>query len=104
MRSVKTNTLNNILQQNSINKIDYLNIDVEGHEIDVLSGLDIKKYLPDIISIEYLDLSMNRLEFKNNNLDNVVKSDIYKYMQSNGYSLINWNHADLIFVNNDLRD
>ena len=104
VRSVKTNTLNNILQQNSINKIDYLNIDVEGHEIDVLSGLDIKKYLPDIISIEYLDLSMNRLEFKNNNLDNVVKSDIYKYMQSNGYSLINWNHADLIFVNNDLRD
>ena len=64
----------------------------------------IRKYLPDIVSIEYLDLTMGRLEFKNNKLQNVINSDIYKYMDSKGYSLINWNHADLIFINNDLRD
>jgi FkbM family methyltransferase len=104
VRTIKTNSLNNILEQNNINKIDYLNIDVEGHEIDVLLGLDIRKYLPDIVSIEYLDLTMGRLEFKNNKLQNVINSDIYKYMDSKGYSLINWNHADLIFINNDLRD
>lgn len=104
IRNVKTNTLNNILNENNIKKIDYLNIDVEGHEIDVLNGFDIKKYSPEIVSIEYLDLKMKRLEFKNNNLKNVVNSEIYKYMDSNGFSLINWNHADLIFINNNFRD
>ena len=104
IRNVKTNTLNNILNENNIKKIDYLNIDVEGHEIDVLNGFDIKKYSPEIVSIEYLDLKMKRLEFKNNDLKNVVNSEIYKYMDSNGFSLINWNHADLIFINNNFRD
>lgn len=104
IRNIKTNTLNNILNENNIKKIDYLNIDVEGHEIDVLNGFDIKKYSPEIVSIEYLDLKMKRLEFKNNNLKNVVNSEIYKYMDSNGFSLINWNHADLIFINNNFRD
>ena len=68
IRNIKTNTLNNILNENNIKKIDYLNIDVEGHEIDVLNGFDIKKYSPEIVSIEYLDLKMKRLEFKNNDL------------------------------------
>ena len=31
IRNVKTNTLNNILNENNIKKIDFLNIDVEGH-------------------------------------------------------------------------
>ena len=49
VRSVYTETLDNILSATSIDKIDYLNIDVEGHEIDVLKGFNIKKYSPDLI-------------------------------------------------------
>ena len=75
-----------------------------GHEIDVLNGFDINKFSPDIVSIEFLDLAMKKLEFKNNNLNSVLNSDIYKYMTKNEYGLINWNHADLIFINNRLRD
>lgn len=104
VRSVETETLNDILTDNLINKIDYLNIDVEGHEIDVLNGFDINRFSPEIVSIEFLDLSMKKLEFRNNNLNNVLDSDIFKYMTKNGYGLINWNHADLIFINNKLRD
>jgi FkbM family methyltransferase len=104
VRSVVTETLDNILTANLINKVDYLNIDVEGHEIDVLNGFDINKFSPDIVSIEFLDLAMKKLEFKNNNLNSVLNSDIYKYMTKNEYGLINWNHADLIFINNKLRD
>ena len=96
--------MNDILTDNLINKVDYLNIDVEGHEIDVLNGFDINKFSPDIVSVEFLDLAMKKLEFKNNNLKNVLNSRIYEYMTKNGYSLINWNHADLIFINNKLRD
>ena len=70
----------------------------------ILKGLDLIKYKPDVISVEYLDLAMKKLEFKNNNLDNVLNSTLYKYMIQNNYSLVNWNHADLIFVSDNFRD
>ena len=44
--------LNTILQNHEINKIDYLNIDVEGNEENVLDGFAIKKYSPELVSIE----------------------------------------------------
>ena len=47
---------------------------------------------------------MKKLEFKNNNIKDIIDSDLYKHMINNNYSFINWNHADLIFVNNKLRD
>ena len=43
IRKVKKNTLNNILISNKVVKdFDFLNIDVEGHELDVLKGLNLK--------------------------------------------------------------
>ena len=36
-------TLNRILLENKISKFDYLNIDVEGYEINVLEGFSIKQ-------------------------------------------------------------
>jgi len=104
IKKIKTTTLNNILDANKIEHINYLNIDVEGHEVQVLKGLDLVKYAPDIISVEYLDLTMKKLEFKNNNIENVLNSTLYKYMIQNNYSLINWSHADLIFTNNNFKD
>ena len=51
-RMVK-NTLNNILKNYRVIKdFDFLNIDVEGHEFDVLKGLNLNKYRPKLISIE----------------------------------------------------
>ena len=104
VRSIFTKTLNQILKDTKIKKIDYLSIDVEGHEHEVLKGFNIKKFSPDIVTVEYLDLSMRRLEFKNNNITKILNSNIYKYMKKNNYSFINWNHADLVFVNNKIRD
>ena len=44
--------LNTIFKNHEINKIDYLNIDVEGNEENVLDGFAIKKYSPELVSIE----------------------------------------------------
>ena len=66
--------------------------------------MNLQKYKPDIISVEFLDLNMKELEFKNNNIKNIIDSDLYIHMINNNYSFINWNHADLIFVNNNFRD
>ena len=54
VRTVVTKTLNDILKDYLVNKVDYLNIDVEGHEIDVLNGFDINKFSPEIISIDHV--------------------------------------------------
>tara|TARA_A100001015_G_scaffold315390_1_gene427092 strand:- start:817 stop:1515 length:699 start_codon:yes stop_codon:yes gene_type:complete len=101
---VDTVTLDQLLLKNNINKIDFLSVDVEGHEIDVLNGFNINKYSPKIVVIEFLDLKMKKLEFYNNSINNILDSDIYKYFIKNNYSLINWNHGDLVFIDNKLRD
>ena len=81
-----------------------MNIDVEGHEEKVLEGFDIKKYKPSVISVEYLDLNMKKLELKNNNLQNITNSNLYSFFIKNNYHFVNWLHGDLIFVHKDFRD
>lgn len=103
-KKISTTTLNKILKNYKIPVVDYLNIDVEGHEIDVLRGFDIKSYSPQVVSVEFLDLNQPNLEIKNNNIDRVLSSDIYKYMIKNDYDFVNWSHADLIFVNKNIKD
>jgi len=53
-RLVKTRTLNSILQSCPwpVGQIGYLNIDCEGHDLEVLKGLDLDRYQPIIITIE----------------------------------------------------
>jgi len=105
IRSIKTTTLNKVLESLEFDKeINYINIDVEGHELDVLAGFDLVKYKPSVISIEYLDLKMKYLELKNNDLSRITKSEFYKLLVSNNYHFVNWLHGDLIFVHNSLRD
>ena len=93
-----------VLNKSNFTKINYLNLDVEGFELKVLEGFDIDKYQPDVVTIEFLDLSLNKLELKNNSITNVLESDVYKFMINKNYSFVNWIHADLLFVRNDFRD
>lgn len=62
---VPMRTLNSIFHENDINEIDFLSIDVEGSELDVLAGLDLKMYQPRIILVEDnsggKDLSVHKL-------------------------------------------
>jgi FkbM family methyltransferase len=52
--AVKTLTLNSVLENSEleIDKIDFLSIDTEGHDLVVLESLDFEKYSPKIICIE----------------------------------------------------
>ena len=96
------NIINKSLYKNKI--IDFLSIDVEGHELEVLKGLNFEKYKPKVIVVEYLDLTAKKLEIKNLNINNVLKSELYLFMMNNGYTLVNCLHSDLVFINNNFRD
>tara|TARA_E500000178_G_C16944621_1_gene718166 strand:- start:346 stop:1053 length:708 start_codon:yes stop_codon:yes gene_type:complete len=105
VKKIRTTTLNNILEEIDLeNRIDYMNIDVEGYEEQVLKGFNINKFKPYVVSIEYLDLKMNKLEFKNNDINNLLSSNLYKFFLQNDYYFVNWLHGDLIFVHKDFRD
>lgn len=105
IKKIHTKTLTNVLKDLNLQyHIDYMNIDVEGHENQVLEGFDLEKYKPSVVSIEFLDLKMKKLEFKNNDIKNVLNSNLYKYFIQNDYFFVNWLHGDLIFIHKDLRD
>ena len=106
IKKIKTNTLNNIINNSKYNnkKINLLSVDVEGHELQVLEGLDFNFYKPDVIVVEFLDLSTKKLEIKNLNIENVFKTELYKYLISKNYVLVNSIYSDLIFINTEFRD
>jgi FkbM family methyltransferase len=49
---VPTITLNDLLEQNHVAKIDFLSMDIEGGEPAALAGFDIEKYKPELVCIE----------------------------------------------------
>ena len=106
IKKIKTKCLNDIIENTKYksSNIDFLSIDVEGHELDVIKGLDLEKYPVKIIVIEHQDPMMKKVEFYNQDIERTIQSDIYKYMISKNYVLINWLHSDLVFINKNFQD
>jgi FkbM family methyltransferase len=106
IKKINSDTLDSIIE-NSVYKnkeIDFLSIDVEGHELEVIKGFNLQKYKPRIIVIEYLDKSLKKIEIKNFNLQNILNSKIHQIMINNGYNIVNWLHSDLIYAHNSFKD
>ena len=106
IKKIQTNTLNNILYNSKYknNKINLLSVDVEGHELQVFEGLDFNLYRPEVIVVEVLDLNVKKLEMKNLNIENLLNTELYKFLISKNYVLVNCIYSDLVFINKDFRD
>ena len=106
IKKIQSTTLDSVIKDSPYfnKKINFLSIDVEGNELNVLKGFNLKKYYPEVIVIEYLDLKMKELEFHNQDINRIINSEIYKYLKSYNYYLVNWLHSDLFFVNNEIRN
>ena len=103
-KNIKTLTLNNIIENSKFKNqpIDYLSIDVEGYELNVLKGFDLNKYKPKALSVEYIDPKMIKEEYYHQNINNILHSDLYKLLTNHEYHFVNWLHSDLIFVSNEV--
>ena len=77
---VKCRTLDSIFKEYDVNKINLLSIDVEGFEYEVLKGLNLEIYKPDLIFIE------DHMHYKNTHLL-LIKSG-YKIIRRTGPN--NW--------------
>lgn len=72
---VETIQFDQIIPLNEISKeIDFLSIDTEGSEVEILTSIDFTKYSPKVICIEHNFSRTNRIFFK-------------KYLRSRGYRL-----------------
>ncbi len=49
---VRTRLFRDVMDEESITHIDYLSLDVEGHEMNVLKGMDFDKVKIDVLTIE----------------------------------------------------
>ena len=72
-------------------RIDFLSIDVEGADLDVLQSLDFKKYNPKTIAVESHLMT----------IDDVSNDAIYIYLVKLGYKMIGWYGLTLIFCSPD---
>lgn len=66
-------TLNSILSKNNVQKIDIFLTDTEGMDWEIFKQLDLKKYRPKCIRIEYINLTEEELE------------EVKRKLISNGY-------------------
>ena len=70
---LKTTTLNKVLEENLNNKnINYISIDTEGTEYEIIKELNFEKFYPEIITIEH-------------NYDKKKRDKIYKFLKMKNY-------------------
>ncbi|MBE9477047.1 MAG: FkbM family methyltransferase [Proteobacteria bacterium] len=81
VHNLSTKTLQSILDENNLKKIDFLSLDVEGGEMDILANFPFDKYDIDVFSIE----------------NNAQSSDLPQLMKSKGYDLVEFVGVDDIY-------
>ena len=82
-KKIKTKTLTTILDKTRFKgkEIDFLNIDTEGNDLEVLQSLDFKKYIPKLICVELID-------HFNPDQKKIKKHKIYKFLINKKYKLV----------------
>tara|TARA_B100001250_G_scaffold124211_1_gene105557 strand:+ start:1709 stop:2395 length:687 start_codon:yes stop_codon:yes gene_type:complete len=95
-KTIYSNSLDSILKKSKYKnkKIDFLNLDIEGNEINALKSINFKKYKPKLVCIE-----IHNLKSTKNNINYYKKSPIYKFLDKKGYKLL-WSYGfSFIFKN-----
>ena len=74
-------------------KIDFLNVDAEGHDFEVLNSLDFNRYKPSLIAVEIHERT----------LDRVQDSKLYKLLRDQQYVLVGWCGETLLLASQEMQ-
>ena len=91
-KKIKSETLTSIIDKTKFKgiKINFLNIDAEGNDLEVLKGLNFKRYKPKLICVEMVDIF-------NPSKKVIKKNKIYKFLIQKKYKLVWSAHFSHIF-------
>ena len=94
-RSINACPLNEIIKKSKFynRRIDFLNIDGEGKELNVLKSLNFTKYKPRLICIEI----HNHEKMYDQNYDYLKRNLVYKFLIAKGYKVFWKNGFSFIF-------
>ena len=81
-------TLTECLKESEVRDLQVLSVDVEGAELEVLRGLNFGLWRPLVILVE----------LKVRSLDQVIRSDLGKFLDSMGYQLVASTHITHFYV------
>lgn len=91
---IRTKNVNSIIRENFQTYPNFLSIDIEGLDYEVITSLDLDKYKIDIICIETLTYTESSKAEKN--------KKIIEYMKSKNYKVYADTYINTIFIKNDL--
>jgi hypothetical protein len=91
-KKIVTKKLGEIIKQiPNLPKIDFLNIDCEGHDYKILSSINLDHYSPNLICIETHEVN-NKEVFSYNEIINFLKNYNYKIFKRCGPSTLFYKH------------
>ena len=93
-RKIQTKNINSIIKENFNTYPNFLSINVEGLDYEVITSLDLENYKIDIICIETLTYTENNKAEKNRK--------IIEYMESKKYKVYADTYINTIFIKNYL--
>ena len=87
---IPVRTINSVLDEYLQNgqEIDFMDIDIEGMDSQVILTIDLSKYRPAILLIEIHDLDLLFLK----------KYEVFRYLEANNYQLVFVNNCSFIFI------
>ena len=80
---VQARKLSDILDQNSIDKIDFFSLDVEGYELNVLNGIDFSRHAPELICTEIRNKNNSQSFFP---IKSLLEDNQYTLISSVGHN------------------
>ena len=89
IQKVLTKTLDQLIVENLQNfEIDFLSLDTEGSELDIIKSLNFLKHRINVICVEH-NLTMNRNLIHNHLLENNYKKLLFPFLQIDDFYILN---------------
>lgn len=92
---IKLSTIDQVITDLKIEKIDYINIDAEYRDFEALQGLSLIKVRPSLITIE---------DANNFDISNIINTNINKYLVERNYFLFSRTICTSFYIDNKFKD